>query len=181
MLNGRDKYDEDEGSEFEGGDVDKQPDDVSGLVRAIGTLTNLTHLELTDLQCMVSARDCDRHLRCLSELRWLVLSCGAPAVPPEELPADGGIHLLSGMSQLTRLSLAQFEPCGEGSAQRLCDAICALPQLGALDRCSCVDLTMLAERIGSGYLPQLRSSAGVYRKCEELNELAGRSVFARYY
>lgn len=158
------------------------------LARSIGTLSGLTHLELSRMRSALRAHDCYLHLSGLTNLRCLELLWGASSPPPTGVPAGGATDaelrsvMLSGMTQLSRLSLEQFSPTVRADAELLSETLGALPLLQWLHTARTLDRAgheALAWSIRYGRLPVLATATGATpQECSTLNTLALRRVFS---
>lgn len=166
--------------------VDRRSAVSAHIAAAIGALTGLELLFLSDLHPLLTARDCHAHLHHLTGLTHLhLVDLGAPGRPPAEAADDGQalVGMLSGMTQLTYVRATDVHTSAAATSRFLSDAVPALPLLQTLvlpegvDEASCA---MLAVQIQRGRLPDLKtirtegSSAG---RVAELNYMADRDVF----
>lgn len=162
------------------------------LARAMGALTGLEYLSLSEMDRAVRDSDLRLHLTSLSHLKVFELVCRPTPEDAEELGDDDGgagfVTLLSNMVQLERLEVtATFSP--PAVHRLLTQGVLALPALQVLNIWSDEDteqcqagFVQLAASVGEGRLPLLRqvstrnlSSAAMV----DLNHSVGRQLFYR--
>jgi hypothetical protein len=105
------------------------------LVEAIGSLTQLTHLNLACVPRHVSVPDCCEHLSRLIHLDTLLL-CTLSPPPATDAASDADLHLRSGcvamLSKMTRLQRLGLQNVGLRAREAMAVFSIAIPRLPRL-------------------------------------------------
>lgn len=151
------------------------------LAAAVGALTGLQSLELSELRRFLSHHDCHHHLRGLTGLTHLDLSY---LVPDAGGSGAALVAMLSGMIQLQRLALFGEHCCAHIIHHLSTDGVPALLMLETLvlpDGIRHGTCMLLARNVRDGLLPHLQR-VGVRQtdaQLAKLNSCAVRNVFRR--